>query len=268
MKVKQEDDTPQNDQYNNEFKSLINPIVITILILTWLPYIFSFFGKPLRNKRRTKVILSWFFPFQLLSFVVPIILYFSQFKIVDNVIELFHQSQWLFMTLAGLVWSYFIITNLRIIHPHPQGLERVGQRNILPLLRAYLLTFSLKLLILALIYAVVFYLSTFVGQSFGLEEKTIVVAIFPLMGLYALYWIGLILEVMAMSLDVRLSGSNQDQQKIWSQKLSKYFVSYLKRNGVSLDENLLNKLIFLAGEKERVYCYGGFPEPTENCCRD
>ena len=64
------------------------------------------------------------------------------------------------------------------------------------------------------------------------------------------------LEVFAMSIDVKLSGRKLDFENVWNVKIRKYFVSYLKRNGVTLNKSLVEDIVFLPGENKGVVCYG------------
>jgi hypothetical protein len=65
------------------------------------------------------------------------------------------------------------------------------------------------------------------------------------------------LEVFSMSIDVKLSGRKFDFQNVWSLKIRKYFISYLKRNGVTLNKKLVKSIVFLPGVHKGVACYGG-----------
>jgi hypothetical protein len=44
---------------------------------------------------------------------------------------------------------------------------------------------------------------------------------------------------------------------VWNLAVRKYFISHLKRNGVSLNKHLVNNIVFLPGEHKGVVCYGG-----------
>jgi hypothetical protein len=95
------------------------------------------------------------------------------------------------------------------------------------------------------------------GNLFSIQQDVIVVFLFPLSGLYILYWGALMLEVFSMSIDVKLAGRKFDFNSMWNLKVRKYFISYLKRNGVTLNEQLVKDIVFLPGENKGVVCYGG-----------
>jgi len=77
------------------------------------------------------------------------------------------------------------------------------------------------------------------------------------------------LEVFSMSLDVKLCGEKLDLKSVWNVKTRDYFIGYLKRNGVTLNQRLVENTMFLAGDNHGAVCYGGgFYRPRITIDRD
>jgi hypothetical protein len=178
-------------------------------------------------------------------------------SIPEIVSGLFYGYHWILAGIGGIVWGYFLIINIEIITPHLQGLERIAPNNLSPLLRSYFVTLAIKTLIIATFYLGLFYGVLRLGYLFSMNQEAIAVFLFPLAGLYIFYWLALMLDVFSMSLDVRLSGKNLDFNNVWSIHIRRYFISNLKRNGVTLNKRLVNDIVFLPGVNKGVVCYGG-----------
>jgi len=74
---------------------------------------------------------------------------------------------------------------------------------------------------------------------------------------------------MSMSIDVKLTEANGSYNDVWHIAMRKYFIAYLKRNGVSIDKREVNKIVFLAGKNPGVVCYGGgFSRPRITINKD
>lgn len=236
-------------------------LLIILAVLTCLPYFFSFFGKARKNPERMKICLQWFFPFMLLGLSILAALFVMAdlgiSSLDDIVLKYLGEYSWSLVALGGFFWGYFLIINIRLIHPHFQGLERVDQQTVLPLLESYLLTFVIKLVFLLAIYSATFYGVRYVADIFAVQYSFVSLILMPLAGVFTLYWVGLWLELMAMGLDGRLSRRHDEYVNIWDAKIRKYFVSYAKRNGATLNEKLLEKIIFLVGDNHGVVSYGG-----------
>ncbi|MGD8641718.1 MAG: hypothetical protein PVG89_13885, partial [Gammaproteobacteria bacterium] len=149
------------------------------------------------------------------------------------------------------------ILNFKIVFPHLQGIERIRPNNLIPLLKSCLVTIILKTLIIAVVYAGVFAVVYYAGQLFSVNQQVLLLLLFPLSGLYFMYWTALMLDVFTMSIDINLSDGDLDIDSVWNSKTRDYFIGYLKRNGVTLNKRLIDNTVFLAADNEGAMCYGG-----------
>lgn len=236
-------------------------LLIFLAVLSCFPYLFSFLGKPLRHPQRSRIVLRWFFPFLLVCLALLAYQYTlestGQGTIFHIALRLSEGYHWLLTGLGGAIWGFFFIINYQLVSPHLQGIERIRPKNILPVLQACLYTLLIKSLILSLFYVGFFYGVYQIGLVFALNTEVIILLLFPLTGLYVLYWARLVLDVLSMSLDVKLTGGKPDYNDVWNLKVRKYFIGYLKRNGITLNRRLVDDVVFLAGENKGVICYGG-----------
>ena len=261
------------DQTNQEYldRKLKSQVLIFLAVFTCFPYLLSFIGKPLRHPERSKIVLRWFYPFQIVSLLV-IGYQFTLVTTVDifpTILSLFDNHRWILTGFGGIAWGYFLIINFRIVIPHLQGIERIRPNNLFPLLESCLLTLLIKVLILCTFYLGFLYGILYIGKLFSMKQEVLFTFLFPLFGLYICYWVALMLDVFAMSLDVKLTNRKLDFDSVWNSKIRKYFISYLKRNGVTLNKRLVKDIVFLPGENEEVVCYGGgFSRPRIAIGRD
>ncbi len=257
---------------NKTEKNLLNKILIGLAFLALFPWLFSLFGGPRKHPARGRILLRYFLPYLMLSLSVLALLFTYNTGInipaLNFLMSLSSDHDWLNMLLAGLAWGYLITISFRLINPHVQGLERVGQLNLLPLISAYLISFCIKLSILLVMYGFVYLVSRSIGFAFGLEEQNASVLLFPVMGVFFVYWLGLVIEVLAMQIDMRLTSKNRQQQIIWRKKISKYLISYLKRSGATLDIGIANNITLMVGNNDGVVCYGSFLSPPRIVVND
>jgi hypothetical protein len=252
-----------NDQVVQQYSNteLKNQVLIFLAGFTCFPYLLSFIGKPLRHPERSRIVLRRFYPFQIVSLLV-IGLQFAlestgSGNIFSTIFGFFDGYRWILAGLGGLLWGYFLIINLKIVVPHLQGIERIEPDNLFPLLRSCLATLIVKTLFLASFYLGFFYGVQYLGNLFSMSPEVIVVFMYPISGLYIFYWVALLLDVFSMSIDVKLAGKEFDFKNVWNQKIRKYFISSLKRNGVTLNKRLVDDIVFLPGINKGVVCYGG-----------
>lgn len=240
---------------------LKNQALIFLAVFTCFPYLLSFIGKPRRHPERAKIVFRWFYPFQIVMLLIIGYQYILETtdsgNIFNIILSLFDGYQWILTGLGGVVWGYFLILNLKIVIPHLQGIERVKPNILFPLLQSSLMTILIKTLIIVSFYSCFFYGVFYAGKLFSIDQEVIVILLFPFSGLYIIYWAALMLDVFSMSIDVKLSGRDLDYKNVWNLKIRKYFISHLKRNGVSLNKFLVEDVVFLAGQNKGVVCYGG-----------
>ena len=253
-----------NDQIVQE-KPNNKPNILVLLSLagfTCFPYLLSLFGKPRKHPERSKIVLRWFFPFQLVCLSVIGYQYAleangSSSNIINTILSFFDGHYWILSGLGGIAWGCFFVLHYKIVMPNLQGIERIKPNNLFPLLQSCVLTIIIKTLVIATFYFGYFYGILMYGKHFSINQEIIVILLLPISGLYIFYWIALILDVFSMSIDVELSQGKLDFNNVWNMKVRKYFISYLKRNGVTLSKRVVDNIVFLPGDIQGVVCYGG-----------
>ena len=245
----------------NSNVTLQNSLLIFLAVFTSIPFLLAFIGKPRKHPARLKIVLRWFLPFLIIS--LSVIAY--QFMLVDrgggnilnNLFAHLDGYHWVLTGLGGMLWGYFLIINFKIVIPRLQGIERIRPNNLVAFLQSYFVTIVIKTLLAAVVYSGLFYATYYAGKLFFVNHEVILLLLLPLAGLYFLYWTALMLDVLSMSIDVKLCGEKLDLKSVWNLKTRNYFIGYLKRNGVTLNKRLINNTVFLAGDNQGVLCYGG-----------
>jgi len=255
------DETSYEIDQNNPNSKLKTQLLFFLAGLTCFPYLLSFLGKPLRHPERSKIVLRWFYPFQIASLLVIGFQFTLEStgggNILSVIFDLLDGYQWILAGLGGALWGYFIIINLNIVVPHLQGIERIESNNLVLLLQSCLETLLVKTLIIAAFYSAFFLGVLHIGNLFSMSQEAILVFLLPLSGIYIFCWVALMLDVFSMSIDVKLSDKKFAFDNVWSLKVQKYFISHLKRNGVTLNKRLVEDIVFLPGVNKGVVCYGG-----------
>jgi len=235
--------------------------LIGLAIFVAFPYFYSWFGKPRKNKERSRIVLRWFYPYLLFSLSFIWALYYQETHeinpIISDIISQLGEHKWIITGLGGAAWGLFLIINYKIVMPHLNGIERVKPSNLIPLLKSCTLTLLIKSLMYIFLYMLYFIAVFHLARVFSINQETTVLLVFPLSGLFIFYWIGLLLDVFSLSIDVKLAGENLSYDNVWNTTIRKYFVAYLKRNGVSLRKRFVNNIVFLSGTNQGVVCYGG-----------
>ena len=256
-KVNETNNKVAQEKSNKELK---NQVLIFLAVFTCFPYLLSLVGKPRRHPERAKLVLHWFYPFQIASLLIIGYLYVLETDgsgNIFNILSLFDGYQWILTGLGGVIWGYFLIINIRIIIPHLQGIERVKPNILYPLFQSLFITILIKTLMIVAFYICFFYGAFYIGNVFLIDQELIFLLLFPFSGLYIIYWTALMLDTLSMSIDVKLSGGDLDYKNVWNLKIRKYFIAHLKRNGVILNKRLVEDVVFLAGQNRGVICYGG-----------
>ena len=241
--------------------TLQKSLLISLAIFTAIPYLLSFFGKPRKHPERLKIVLRWFYPFLIVSLSIIayqlILVGRGGGNILNNLFAHLEGYHWVLTGLGGMLWGYFLIINFKIVIPHLQGIERIRPNNLIPLLQSYFVTLLIKTLLIAGVYFGLFYAAYYAGTLFSVNHEVVLLLLLPLAGLYFLYWVALMLDIFSMSIDVKLCGESLDLNSVWNLKTRDYFIGYLKRNGVTLNNRLVKNTVFLAGDNKGAVCYGG-----------
>ncbi len=247
-------------------------ILISMAAVTCLPFLLSVFSRSIRHPERARILMRGIYPFMILSLGLlglQFTLEPSGTNIINIFLDLFDGFYWIMAGLGGAAWGCFLIAHFKIVVPHLMGLERIEQRNLGKLLRSCLTTLVVKSLVVAAFYGVVFYGVLYLGQLFAVRQDATILILFPTAGLYVFCWVALILDVFAMSIDMKISATKLNFKNEWNQKIRTYFLAYLKRNGISIDENLVNEVAFIPGNLSGVVAYsGGFSRPRIAIAKD
>ena len=241
-------------------------LLIALAGIACLPLFLATFGRPLTHPDRSRVLLRWCYPFMIVSLSLIGLQVLMELNdggnIVSEFLELFEGSFWILAGIGGAVWGSFLIVNFKIVVPHLTGIERIEKENLFRLLRSCLVTMLIKSMLVASFYAAIFYVVIQLGDVFSYSRDAAVLLVFPIAGLFVFYWIALMLDVFAMSNDVKLSGKRFEFNSEWNLKIRKYFTSYLKRNGLTLERRLVDEIAFIPGQHKGVVSYrGGFGRP-------
>ncbi len=236
-----------------------------LVVAAFLPLLLSLFGRPILHPDRS-ILLRKLYPFLIVSLTLIGYQYYLEMNgsgdMVTQFLELFAGTYWILAAIGGAIWGSFLIVNLQLVIPHLTGMERIEQKNLVPLLRACLLTMLIKAAFFSSFYAAVFLAVLEMGTIYGFGRDAAILLVFPVFGLFLFYWVALMLDVFAMSNDIKLAGRRLHLDNEWNEKVRHYFIAYLKRNGVTLDRKLVNSIRFLPGEHHGVVSYkGGFGKP-------
>ena len=240
---------------------------------TCLPFLLSLFSRAIFHPERRKMMTNGLYGFTLLSLALFAYQYHLETTTGGNAfnafLELFGGYFWILAGLGGAVWGYFLIVVIRIILPRIQGIERIEQANLAPLLQSLLLVSVIKTAFFFGVFGLVFFGVVYFSLLFSVSQEATVVLLFPLAGLYVFIWMALMLDVFSMSIDVKIAGRKFNSGSEWNRKIRQYFIHYLKRNGVKMNREMVDDVVFVPGAHQGVICYrGGFSKPRIAINRD
>ena len=101
---------------NSELK---NNVLIFLAVLTCFPYFLTFIGKPRRHPERLKIVLRWFYPFQLAGLLAIAYLFLLDSAKSGSILyvssSMFDSYDWFFSGLGGMLWACFFIINYKLL---------------------------------------------------------------------------------------------------------------------------------------------------------
>ncbi|MEZ4269963.1 MAG: hypothetical protein R3C68_00520 [Myxococcota bacterium] len=158
--------------------------------------------------------------------------------------------------LGGMAWGWFLLLNLRLLIPKLSGLERVRHANLRSVLLTWIITSCLRMFLL------LFYVPFAIGiwlicRAFDVGAHVAIVGIAPLCGLAIYFWYLTLIDNLALYLDANLVTGPVDSRNPWHTITSKYFLGYVRRNGLHLDNRLLSRLVILPSKRPGITSYGG-----------
>jgi hypothetical protein len=152
---------------------------------------------------------------------------------------------------------------LPIAWPPLIGLHRVEHGELAPSLRAWLVLAAQRCVWLALVFVPAGMLLGLYADAIDLSWAIAFGVIAPLVGLaLRLAWRGVV-EVLAVRLDAALVDGDATAKQPWHPHVRAYYVGYLRRANLDVDELALERVVFLSGhartgpEEMAVEVYGG-----------
>lgn len=158
---------------------------------------------------------------------------------------------------GGLAWGAFGAVLLPLAAPKLLGLHRIEHAELGPVLRVWLAAAALRtlgvLLALGLLGLALW------GASSVLDVPALVTlaVIAPLAGLVIRHARRAVVEVLAERLDVALVDGDATAAQPWHPEVRGYFVGYLRRANLEVDDERLETVRFLPGKGDAVQVYGG-----------
>ena len=238
-----------------------------------LPFLLATIGRPLTHPDRSRIMFRWCYPFMLVCLALIGLQYYLESNgggnVVTESLHFFDGAYWILAGLGGAVWGSFLVVNFKLVVPHLTGIERIEKENLIRLLRSCFVTMLVKSALVAAFYGAIFLAVLELSHVYGYSRGAAVLLVFPIAGLFVTYWSALMLDVFAMSNDVKLAGKRFVVNSEWNLKIRKYFTACLKRNGITLDARLVDQIAFIAGQHQGVVSYrGGFGRPRIAIGRD
>jgi hypothetical protein len=151
---------------------------------------------------------------------------------------------------AGILWGWFVLSNLTWVLAPVHGLGRIRHDALWPLLKAWLALTLLRLSLLS-VYLPLYFLTALATDDL---EGSIVL---PAVGLLALFWLHSVADNLATVLDRTLVVGAATARNPWHATIRRYFRGYLRRGGLTLDPTVLEQALFLPSRLPGVVCYGG-----------
>lgn len=160
---------------------------------------------------------------------------------------------------GGLLWGGLAVFAIGVVLPPLHGLSRVRHDALGPLLRAWLALCCLRSTFVVAALPV-FSAVAWAAHQAGLEQRLTYAVLFPLVGLWGVFWLLSWVDNLSAYLDARLVDGPASERNLWHATARKYFMGYVKRQGVLLDRGFLERALFLPakpGGPQGVVFYGG-----------
>jgi hypothetical protein len=157
--------------------------------------------------------------------------------------------------LAGALWGAFALLTGGWLLPRLYGIGRVRHDSLWPLLKSWLALVCLRGTLLA-VHAGVFAGTLIAGRRLGLDVRLMVGLVLPAAGLVTHLAFLLVVDGLAAYLDRAVVVGPASEQNPWHRTIKRYFLGYVRRNGIELDRALIDRALFLPGTVDGT-CYGG-----------
>jgi hypothetical protein len=157
---------------------------------------------------------------------------------------------------AGMLWGTFVFVHLRWAFAPIHGLGQVRHDALWPLLRSWMELSFMRVVLLGL-YAPVALLTLYGSEALQLSSRATFALALPAAGLFAGFWLLTLIDNLALYLDVHLVNGASTERNPWHGTIRRYFMGYLRRNGVELGSHLVDDTLFLPADISDVTSYGG-----------
>ncbi|HJZ84877.1 MAG TPA: hypothetical protein VKN99_06870 [Polyangia bacterium] len=157
---------------------------------------------------------------------------------------------------GGTLWGLYVLVSVGVVFAPIHGLERVRHDALFSLLKPWLALCGLRLALL-LIQVPVLTITPLLGRAIGWSERVTMMVVLPAAGLFAWLWLLTLADNLSTFLDTRLVDGPAHARNPWHRTIRKYFLGYVRRNGVELDRRLLERTLFLPSHLPHVLSYGG-----------
>jgi hypothetical protein len=158
---------------------------------------------------------------------------------------------------AGMLWGAFVLATAVWLMAPLRGLERIRHDALWPVLRSWAALCVLRAAALFTVYAPLIVLAVRTSRAIELPERLTLAFVVPAAGLLTHFWLLSLVDNLSLYLDARLVSGLPTPRNPWHATIKRYFLGYVRRNVVEIDQKLLDETLFLPGVNEEVVCYGG-----------
>jgi hypothetical protein len=165
-------------------------------------------------------------------------------------------SRGLMFAAGGLAWGAVFAVTLPIVFPPLIGMARIDYPELIRLLGGWLGLVVRRAIAVAIIYLPVALAVALLGDAIAPSSAVQFAIILPLALLIERQWLRLAVAAAAERLDAALTDTAVDATA-WHDAVRGYTVGYLRRNGLPIDADLLDRLVILPALGDEVCIYGG-----------
>jgi hypothetical protein len=159
--------------------------------------------------------------------------------------------------LAGMLWGGFALSLAAWLVAPVHGLERIRHDALWPLLRSWTVLVLLRATATAFLYAPVAILTLRTCAEIALPDRMTLAFVLPAVGLVTHFWLLSLVDNLSLYLDRKLVTGLPTPRNPWHATIRRYFLGYVKRNVVAIDEKVLERTLFLPSVRAGVISYGG-----------
>lgn len=160
------------------------------------------------------------------------------------------------LAAGGIAWGTFAAVTLPVVFPPLVGLGRADYDELVRVFAGWAGLVVQRAVLVALVYAPVVLAMVLLGDALAGDEVVRFAPVLPVALLVARQCVRLAAAVAAERLDAALIDASTDPAA-WQGAVRGYFTGYLKRSGLAVDDDLLERLTVLPAVGDEVCVYGG-----------